>query len=447
MVYSLAYRRPAYVAPEIYASRQSEGEKGEKGVKEDSVRSGKSGMNSGIPAALAFDKIVGGGTCAPCTLRDFMDYMLHVEYSAENLKFYLWLNDYTERFNNLTESSKMLSPQYIYVSSERNSPITMPLPAVPPKRQSFANEVFKGTVFDNDPFRTPRTSDLTDRPPTFWSSTRIPGRKTPSPTKPHRTLAISAFADTSMRPPFSTQPFRAEISRIISTYLLPSSPHELNLSSRDRAALLAALERTTHPSAFVRARAAIDDSLRQQSHPNFIRWVIANGNPPRIAFAWWGGMATIFLGTLVALLLTLSSASRGYRILAAIPWVVGGATFGAAREGMCVCLHAMRARQVRPWELFGDNEADVEMGKAELDGISVSTSGLSVMMGAGEAPWVGRYKKRGLLRRIFERQVRVVDPALREVQNTLFVQALLVAVLGTAVATGVFVALPRGNFF
>lgn len=67
MVYSLAYRRPAYVAPEIYASRQSEGEKGEKGVKEDSLRSVKSGKNSGIPAALAFDKIVGGGTCAVST--------------------------------------------------------------------------------------------------------------------------------------------------------------------------------------------------------------------------------------------------------------------------------------------------------------------------------------------------------------------------------------------
>lgn len=147
------------------------------------------------------------------------------------------------------------------------------------------------------------------------------------------------------------------------------------------------------------------------------------------------------------MLLTLSRAPRGYRVLSAIPWVIGAATFGAAREGMCVCLHAMRARQVRPWELFGDSEAEVEMGKAELDGVSVSTSGLSVMMGAGDAPWVGRYKKRGLLRRVFDRQVRVVEPAVREVQNTLFVQALLVAVLGTTVATGAFVAMPSGNLF
>lgn len=74
MVYSLAYRRPAYVAPEIYASRQTENEKG---GKEESVRSGRSGKNSGIPAALAFDKIVEGGTCAVSTR--FSAVMFHVE--------------------------------------------------------------------------------------------------------------------------------------------------------------------------------------------------------------------------------------------------------------------------------------------------------------------------------------------------------------------------------
>lgn len=72
MVYSLAYRRPAYVVPEIYASRLSESEKGSK----ESLRSGKSGKNSGIPAALAFEKIVDGGTCAVSTR--FSVVMFHV---------------------------------------------------------------------------------------------------------------------------------------------------------------------------------------------------------------------------------------------------------------------------------------------------------------------------------------------------------------------------------
>jgi hypothetical protein len=240
---------------------------------------------------------------------------------------------------------------------------------------------------------------------------------------------------------------RAEIARVISTYLLPSSPHELNLSSRDRAALLAALERTTHPSAFARARLVIEDSLRQQSHPNFVRWALGNGNAPRVAAVWWAGVAGLLVGTMMAVLLTLSRAPRGYRVFAAVPWVVGGATVGAAAEGLCVILHLFRDRQMRPWELWEEGEAEVEMGKKSLDGMSVTTSGVSVTPNFGDATWVGRYEERGLLRRVFERQVGIVEPAVREVQDTLVAQAVLVGLLGSAVATGAFVALPSGNFF
>lgn len=67
MVYSLAYRRPAYVAPEIYASRLAEKQAESEKSTEGSVRSGRSGKDAGIPAALAFDKIVEGGTCAVST--------------------------------------------------------------------------------------------------------------------------------------------------------------------------------------------------------------------------------------------------------------------------------------------------------------------------------------------------------------------------------------------
>lgn len=56
MVFSLAYRRPAYVKPDIYASHRSEDGIG--GV-DDSMRSER----LGIPAALSFDKIMSGRTC------------------------------------------------------------------------------------------------------------------------------------------------------------------------------------------------------------------------------------------------------------------------------------------------------------------------------------------------------------------------------------------------
>ena len=93
---------------------------------------------------------------------------------------------------------------------------------------------------------------------------------------------------------------------------------------------------TTHPSAFRTALATVDWSLRHQAHPNFIRWTICNGNPPRQKFARQLGIAGIVGGLICAVLLTVSSASRAWRVLSAIGFVVGIATLFAAWKGMCV---------------------------------------------------------------------------------------------------------------
>lgn len=42
-----------------------------------------------------------------------MDYLVYVEYNAENLQFYLWYKDYTKRFNALPENEKVLSKEWI----------------------------------------------------------------------------------------------------------------------------------------------------------------------------------------------------------------------------------------------------------------------------------------------------------------------------------------------
>jgi hypothetical protein len=57
MVYSLSYRRPAYV------SRSSVGSSDGVANSDASLNSGKSCTIAGIPDALSFDKIVNGGTC------------------------------------------------------------------------------------------------------------------------------------------------------------------------------------------------------------------------------------------------------------------------------------------------------------------------------------------------------------------------------------------------
>lgn len=126
------------------------------------------------------------------------------------------------------------------------------------------------------------------------------------------------------------------MSRIIAAYVADGAPRQLNLSSKERSGLLHALANTTHPSAFTRIVHTVEWSLRHQAHPNFIRWTICNGNRPRVIFARALGLAGILGGLITAILITLSSAGRGWRALSAIGFFIGISTSIAAWKGMCI---------------------------------------------------------------------------------------------------------------
>lgn len=132
------------------------------------------------------------------------------------------------------------------------------------------------------------------------------------------------------------QPFREEVSRIIATYIADGAPRQLNLSSKERTSLLHALANTTHPSAFRNVAGTVEWSLRHQAHTNFIRWTICNGNRPRVIFARGLGVGGIVAGSIAAVLIILSHAGRGWRVLSFIGLVIGIATLIAAWKGMCV---------------------------------------------------------------------------------------------------------------
>lgn len=48
----------------------------------------------------------------PCSLDDFMQYLVHVSHDAENLQFWLWLQDYIKKFLALPRSEQALSPPW-----------------------------------------------------------------------------------------------------------------------------------------------------------------------------------------------------------------------------------------------------------------------------------------------------------------------------------------------
>ena len=64
-----------------------------------------------------------------------------------------------------------------------------------------------------------------------------------------------------------------------------------------------------------------------------------------------------------------------------------------------------------------------------------------------DEPWIVKYEKRNIVRKVFDREIWIQEPALRQIQDTIFIQAILASVLFGGVVTAVFVAIPGGGYF
>ncbi|KAK3671521.1 hypothetical protein LTR78_008620 [Recurvomyces mirabilis] len=453
MPYPLTYRRPAYVDSDNGSRDSLSGDEKQKSI-DESISSGSSCMSAGIPEALSFDRIISGGVCPPCTVRDFMNYLKYIEHSAENLQFFLWYRAYCAKWDALPQSERALAPIWTAEQAEAelagNTAHSQPKQvnahvAAALKDTDFADGAPKVTNDRADPFDTPEHSSVDEkRGPMSDYGSSYADEKTLASSYVAQSVASQAFDEAGMKwKPFTMQPYRDEMSRVISVYIAEGSSRELNLSARERRALLHALQNTTHPTAFRFIMTSVEYTLRKQSHPNFIRWTICNGNRPRVFFARGLGIFGIITGLLVDLLLTLSHASRPWRLIAFPAWFIGIATLIAAWKGMCVVLHGLHHRHLRPWELFADEPEDAINEK--LVSQESLTSGSSNSF--EDEPWVPRYKKRNILRKILDRQIWIEEPALRQIQDTIFLQALLASFVLSCVFVGIFCAVPRGKFY
>ncbi|CAI4220094.1 unnamed protein product [Parascedosporium putredinis] len=435
----LTYSRPSHVSREEFEARATSPSE------RASLRSGRSSLSAGIPDALAFDKIIAGETCPPMSVRDFMNYLLFIEFSAENLQFYLWYQSYSERFRKAPKSDLALAPEWtremeeeIQVKLQREATEKM---RRRPKRGQ-ATDIFEGTDFEKrDPMAAEAIIELDSPPVTPKTQNDVeeahPGElynesvycpsSLPSVTSTLRSPTSEAFHAAGAKAPFTIQPFREEIDRIISTYIMT---------------LLHALSYTTHPSALDIAFKSVDASLRFQSHPNFVRWSVCNGNPPRVSFARVLGFSGIALSFGLAVMLVLSTASRGWRGFLAFGWAIGICTVVASYKGMCICMYAMHHRHIRPWELFLDAEegAADSASKRSFDSLSSSNS-------FEDEPWLANYSSKNLMRKIFDKEAWIEEPVLRQIQDTIFVQSLLIGSAASAVLAVIFVFIPSGNFF
>jgi len=86
-----------------------------------------------------------------------MNFLKYIERSAENLQFFLWVRDYSRRFEELPQSEKALSPEWTGEKSANEAGASRSY------GRPEAAAIFKGTAFANDteaektssPFLTP----------------------------------------------------------------------------------------------------------------------------------------------------------------------------------------------------------------------------------------------------------------------------------------------------
>ncbi|KAF2137323.1 uncharacterized protein K452DRAFT_302080 [Aplosporella prunicola CBS 121167] len=497
-----------------------------------------------IPDELSFENIMSNKALPPCSLNDFMDYLVYISHDAENLQFHLWLQDYTQRFSALKPESKALAPEW---KDQSAPPEEKAAQVAAPRGRGWRRANKPGPLVPKIDFDKP-SSDAAEGDIGLTEIVVMPAKEGTSPSPSRTTFATtglasplspnSTFEDAynnrtvtpDPREPrlshrasqplmteesvrelkdeantqaglkwdgFSVQPFRAEIDRVIAHYIAPGSPRELNLSARDRAAVLHALQHTTHPSAFTAVAAMVEATLRGQSHPNFVRWAICNGNQPRVFFVRTMGVTHIAGGLLIGIILALSSASRWYRLLMFPVLFLGITTMIAAYKGLCVILHKTHTRNVKPWEdarslnsgITGAEGAGVSTAEADAQTLppctpttpnkpgpvpfdydeeatlagsparsakhdswgSAASSRRSDAFGPANEweteDWVARYKRRSLRAKVFDAQTWVQEESVRVVQDRIVRQSQAWSLLLTAAATAAVVAVPGGGFF
>lgn len=445
----LFYGRPAFVAkapgPMTVSSCQAYVERTSK-------------YKRSIPPDLSFDNVVQNKAMPPCSRQDFMEYLVYVSHDAENLQFWLWYQDYSHRFFAASKYEQALSPPWHKAE-------------VPRPHSNDSNQT-GATVFERD---KPITSGGVMIPEIRFdhihrqSSLNLSHQDTQSlaSTASATLYHAESVEDADMQmgfkcKPFTIQPFRSEISRVISHYLNPGSSRELNLSSKDRTAVLHALEHTTHPSALTLVKDMVEASLRGQSHPNFIRWAICNGNKPRVLFVRNSGIAHIIAAIILGVLLILSHASRWWRFFAFPLFFVGFDIGVAAYKGLCVIIHTSHRRALRPWEQFNedvsltsfDGGPEEEANTSSTDDVfsmtSRSRSGVSLdSFGTSNSYshelWVEKYKQKHLFQKVFTKSIWVQEQAIRLLQDRIVKQSHAWALIISAFLTVLVVALPQAN--
>ncbi|KAH7362683.1 hypothetical protein B0T11DRAFT_281259 [Plectosphaerella cucumerina] len=361
---------------------------------------------------------------SPMSLYDFYMYLRHIEFSPENLEFYLWFKNYEARW------AKHASREELGFTEEKTPTFTM-------AHANSSEEELRASEQSSSPYEVSQM-ELASQPINQIIQAAIPSAACmavtrPKPTAVDRLKSFANFMSPTSAPSCQLaglgdigviQGFdaREELDSVIQLYLLPSSPKELNIPPAMRDAALAALENSasTDPRHLAPIAAHVHALLRTCSHPNFLRLGVANGTLETVCVATSLGivLTTVgFLFTFIRGFVPFTGAHSRWNLFGAWGfWFIGLSFILSGLRGSCFFLLLFSRRQPLPWERFDDN-ASVSSNRSSITKV------------------IGRLM-------IFDRKMRVKDVHLRRLQRKIVLQSLLWGAVFASIGVLVFIFLP-----
>lgn len=123
-----------------------------------------------------------------------MNYLVYIEHSAENLQFFLWLRDYTARFQQVPESERALSPEWTQAQDDEAA-ARIQKDASEKMRRAQQADIFRGTDFEKPALQDSVTTMNDDGFSQFSSPPLTPEESS------HNSLFTGSTAGTNMSSP------------------------------------------------------------------------------------------------------------------------------------------------------------------------------------------------------------------------------------------------------
>ncbi|WYZ35733.1 hypothetical protein EsH8_X_000380 [Colletotrichum jinshuiense] len=393
------------------------------------IRSGRRPMSrdgrekSPIPARLSLEKVLANETCSPMSLYDFYMYLKYIEFSPENLEFYVWFRNYEATYAKTGSLSNFpLSEKDIDQTSSRDSMADsaietgVKLPSLQLSEFECDPEAADETMTNIVQLIAPEASCRPNSKIGPCGRDRIKSWANscakPVPSTNAATIIPSRIAPHSA--------YRAELNAVVKGFLLPDSEKELNIPPALRDQALLDLQHSSDPAHLRPIADHVYGLLKNCSHRNFIRLGVSNGTFETLCMATSVGIALTIAGFLCVLLrafVPFTGAHSRWNAFAPWPmWFVGMSLILSGLRGSCFFLLLFTRRQPLPWERFDDSASLLSQRTGLM-------KFLSRMM-------------------IFDRKIRVKDVHLRRLQHKIVLQAMFGGAVFSTLCVLLFVLLP-----